>query len=90
MAGLEIAVNLQEGGSQARIPQPWSWDVLVVGQAGGRVKDLGSRVWGSLFGGLWVFEFLGSIVWGWEFGFHGFGFRVRGTCSVVFGFRDIL
>ena len=25
-------MNLQEGGSQARIPQPWQWEVLVVGQ----------------------------------------------------------
>ncbi|CAE7945011.1 unnamed protein product [Symbiodinium necroappetens] len=30
--GLEISMNLQEGGSQARIPQPWHWEPRVVGQ----------------------------------------------------------
>ncbi|CAE7241653.1 unnamed protein product, partial [Symbiodinium pilosum] len=68
--GLEIAVNLQEGGSQARIPQPWSWDVLVVGQAKQTVQVRADTKMADVLQGLGLSDSTHEVVWCQEGGSH--------------------
>ncbi|CAE7198747.1 unnamed protein product [Symbiodinium natans] len=69
--GLEISVNLQEGGSQARIPQPWQWDVRVVGQeARQRVPVRAETTMSDILEVLGLSDSTHEVVWCQDSGKH--------------------
>lgn len=69
--GLEISMNLQEGGSQARIPQPWHWEPRVVGQEERqRVAVIADTTMSDILQSLGLSDSTHEVVWCQESGKH--------------------
>eukprot|EP00931_Biecheleriopsis_adriatica_P013276 TRINITY_DN114632_c0_g1_i1.p1 TRINITY_DN114632_c0_g1~~TRINITY_DN114632_c0_g1_i1.p1 ORF type:complete len:261 (-),score=60.38 TRINITY_DN114632_c0_g1_i1:42-824(-) len=73
--GLEVSLDLGEGGSRkARIPQPWQWDVRVLGESGEATKQRvaveAETSMAELLSRLGLSDSTHEIVWSQEDGKH--------------------